>query len=209
MTVWLRLIKKIAAYTIIHDEQDKGTTLWKIPLFTSEGETQYITTSEGENIFCNLEQIETEKYIIHFLHASLFSQVKLTWLNSIKNKQFITWPGINTTNVAKHLTPTIETAKGHLDQKRKNIKSTQKETKEEKLDTTLSPEEKNEYVLITFLAADSNITLYTDLTGKFPVTSISGHKYVMVLYHYDSNGIIFRPMKNRSYIEDLRVYEDM
>ena len=66
---------------------------------------------------------------------------------------------------------------------------------------TPSPEEKNEDVLISFLAADTTGTVYTDLTGKFPVTSISGHKYVMVLYHYDSNGIILRPMKNRIDIE--------
>ena len=31
----------------------------------------------------------------------------------------------------------------------------------------------------------------------------------MVLYHYDSNGIIFRPMKNRSDIEAMRFYKDM
>ena len=56
---------------------------------------------------------------------------------------------------------------------------------------TLSPEEKKEDVIIVFLAADTTGTVYTDLTGKFPVTSISGHNYVMVLYHYYSNGIIF------------------
>ena len=45
---------------------------------------------------------------------------------AIKNEHFVTWPRINTTDVAKHLTPTIATTKGHLDRKRKNIKSTQK-----------------------------------------------------------------------------------
>ena len=64
-------------------------------------------------------------------------------------------------------------------------------------------------MFIAFLAADTNVTVYTNLTGKFTVTSISGHKYVMVLYHYDSNGIFFRPMKNRSNLEAMRVYEDM
>ena len=39
---------------ILHSERDKATTLWKIPLITSEGETQYIPTSEGDNIVCNL-----------------------------------------------------------------------------------------------------------------------------------------------------------
>ena len=157
-------------------------TLCNILLVTSEGETQYIPTSKGENIVFNLEQIATKKDIIHFLHASLFGPVKLTWLKAIKNEQFVTWPVINTTDVAKHLTPTIATAKGNLYQKRKNINSPQKETEEEKLDMTPSPEEKNGYVFISFLATDTNGTEYTDLTVKFPVTSIPGHKYVMVLY---------------------------
>ena len=72
-----------------------------------------------------------------------------------------------------------------------------------------SPEDKNEYVFNLFLSADITGTVYTDLIGNFPVTSISGNKYVMVLYHYDSNGIIFLPMKNRIYIEAMGVYEDM
>ena len=109
----------------------------------------------------------------------------------------------------KHLTPKIATAKGNLDRERTNINYTQKETEEEKLDMAPSPEEKNEDVFIALLAADTNVTVYNDLTGKFSVTSISGHKYVMVLYHYDSNGIIFRPMKNRSNVEAMRVYIDM
>ena len=56
---------------------------------------------------------------------------------------------------------------------------------------TPSPEEKNEDVFVAFLEADNNGTVYTYLTEKFPVTSNSGHKYVMVLYRYDSNGVIF------------------
>ena len=63
---------------IFHGERYKSTTFWKIPLVTIKGETQYIPTSVGENIVCNLKQIAIEKYIIHFIHASLFSPVKLT-----------------------------------------------------------------------------------------------------------------------------------
>ena len=74
---------------------------------------------------------------------------------------------------------------------------------------TPSTEEENEDVFIEFLAADTNGTVYTYFIGKLPVTSISGQKYVMVLYHYDSDEIIFRPMKNRSDIEEMRIYKDM
>ena len=71
---------------ILHGERDKATILWKIPLVTSEGETQYIPTYEGDIIVYNLEQIATKKDIIHFLHASLFSPVKLTWLKATKDE---------------------------------------------------------------------------------------------------------------------------
>ena len=103
-----------------------ATNLWEIPLVTSEVETQYIPTSEDENIVCNLEQIANKKYIIHFLHAYLFSLVKSTWLKTIKNEKFITWPVVNTIYIAKHVTATIATTRGHLDKNRKSINSTQK-----------------------------------------------------------------------------------
>ena len=103
------------------------------PLVTSEGDMQYIPTSEGDNIVCNLEQIATKKDIIHFLHASLFSPVKLTWIKTIRNEEFVTCTGINTTEVTKHLTPKIATTKGHLYQTRKNINSTKKILKKKKL----------------------------------------------------------------------------
>ena len=37
---------------------------------------------------------------------------------------FLSWPGINSADAMKHLQPSISTAKGHLDHKRKNIQPT-------------------------------------------------------------------------------------
>jgi hypothetical protein len=31
--------------------------------------------------------------------------------------------------------------------------------------------------------------IYTDQTGRFPVVSSKGNKYIMILYDYDSNAI--------------------
>ena len=69
--------------------------------------------------------------------------------------------------MSQYLTPTIATAKGHLDQKRKHINSTQKDTEEKKLDMKPSPEKKNEDVFIALLASDTTGTVYTALTGNF------------------------------------------
>ena len=66
--------------------------------------------------------------------------MKSTWLKAIKNEQLVTWLGITTTDAAKNITPTIVTAKGHLDRERKHINPKQRYTEEEKLDMKPSPE---------------------------------------------------------------------
>ena len=36
-----------------------------------------------------------------------------------------------------------------------------------------------------------------------------GYNYIIVCYIYDTNGIIVRPMKNRSVSEHIRVYQEI
>ena len=40
--------------------------------------------------------------------------------------------------------------------------------------------------------------IYTDQTGRIPVTSSKGNKYILVAYHYDSNTIHAEPLNTRS-----------
>jgi len=35
-----------------------------------------------------------------------------------------------------------------------------------------------------------------DLTGQFPATSSQGNSYILVVYDFDSNGILIAPLKN-------------
>ena len=44
---------------------------------------------------------------------------------------------------------------------------------------------------------DSDITAYTDLTGRFPYRSSRGNEYILVGYHYNSNTILVQPLCNR------------
>lgn len=69
--------------------------------------------------------------------------------------------------------------------------------------------DKTNEIFASYLAADTEGTIYSDLTGKFPVTSVQGNKYVLVVYHYDSNSIIVRPLKNRNDNETLNVYSEI
>ena len=52
-----------------------------------------------------------------------------------------------------------------------------------------------------------NGTIYTDLTGAFPVTSARGNKLLYIAYSYDANGIIWEPMKSKNDSEISRVFK--
>jgi hypothetical protein len=51
--------------------------------------------------------------------------------------------------------------------------------------------------------------IYTDQTGRFPVGSSKGNKYIMVLYGYDINAILEQPIKNRTRPELLKAFQVM
>jgi hypothetical protein len=51
--------------------------------------------------------------------------------------------------------------------------------------------------------------IYTDQTGRFPVVSSKGNKYIMVLYDYDSNAILAQPIKDRTAPELLKAFQFM
>ena len=59
------------------------------------------------------------------------------------------------------------------------------------------------------MAQDKDGIMCTDLTGKFPVTSIEGHKHILVLCHYDDNAMLIRPLKSRSDNDTLKTWNGM
>jgi hypothetical protein len=48
--------------------------------------------------------------------------------------------------------------------------------------------------------------IYSNQTGRFPVTSSRGSKYVMIVYDYDSNAILAEPLASRNESDLLRAY---
>ena len=68
--------------------------------------------------------LPTTKQAIKWMHAIWGYPVKYTLLKAIKASNFISWPLLTKRNVAKYYPKTVETPKGHLNQTRKNIRST-------------------------------------------------------------------------------------
>ena len=55
--------------------------------------------------------------------------VKSTWVKVIKAGNFTGWTMLNKRNVSKYYPETTETPKGHLNQTRKNVRSTKPKTR--------------------------------------------------------------------------------
>ena len=51
--------------------------------------------------------------------------------------------------------------------------------------------------------------MYTDQTGRFPITSSRGHKYIMIMYHYKTNAILAEPIKSRQDSNMIKAYNNL
>ena len=141
-----------------------------------------------------------------FLHAACFSPTPSTWIQAVRNNHFLSWPGVTVQNIRKHLPESAATAKGHLDQLRKNVQTTQTAP------TTADPDaSKRTHAIFatTWHIPSSTGQIHSDLTGRFPVTSVQGHKYILILYDHDSNAILAEPLKSRSDTHVLQAYDKL
>jgi len=89
---------------------------------------------------------------------------------------------------------------------RKNVRSTKNDNNYEmttklQQDNTSKQVRQNEYYIKTI---DLTGKIYSDQTGRFPVISSKGNKYIMIIYDHDSNAILARPLKTKSGIEQLQ-----
>ena len=164
------------------------------------------------NAVISLQQ--TKKELLDYLQASLFSPVKSTILQAILNNNLCTFPGLdNIKFVRKHLQQSIDTMVGHQKQERKNIQSTktsdklstqERNAQDHSIDIERDyfpmpefPNSKTFNCFAILLPFESTTKAYSDLTGKFPIISSRGYKYILIVYDYDSNSILAEPLVSR------------
>ena len=152
--------------------------------------------NKGANyVVNNAFAMSTKPNLAMYYHRAAFSPVPTTFISEINNVNFSTWPGLTAELISKHLPKSLATAKGHNKLARQNVRSTRPQE---------PPVPRTKTVQITVV--EPSDLLATDLTGHFPTISSRGYNYIIVCYIFDTNGIIVRPMKNRSVAEHIRVY---
>jgi hypothetical protein len=102
------------------------------------------------------------------MHTVCEYPVKSTWLKVIKAGNYVGWPMLTERNVQKYYPETTKTAKGHLKQTRKNVRSTKIETTPlETCDTSHLHGKKfcNVYTQMYMV----HETMFSNQTGQFPI----------------------------------------
>lgn len=178
---------------ILHGFRNNNDGLWDIPLPNSPLSLK--PKNHMANVIIHKKQNIND--LMQYFHATLYSPTKSTLLKAVKNGNFIGWPGLTSNNITKHLQETEHTAKGHLDQHRKNLQST---INQQVVDHDFHPIQIAQITneTIAFIIDPKQLKKgFFDLTGRFPYTSSRGNNYIFVLYDFDSNAILSTPLKSR------------
>ena len=111
---------------------------YRIPLVQQQGQWQPRRPTKRQRKFLrqanSVYDLPSTEQAIKWMHAVCGYPVKSTWLKAVKAGNYVGWPMLTENNVKKYYPETIETAKGHLNQTRKNVRSTR--SKMETCDTS-------------------------------------------------------------------------
>jgi hypothetical protein len=177
---------------ILKGQRDFNTGLWWINLCREKPEHIIYVAN-------NVYELRNTGVLVNYLHKSMFSREKSALLQAVKNGHLTTWPGPTEQAINKHLKMTPATAMGHMNQWRQNICSTSKDSITSDIeDETVTPAGLGSKTHVVYAVAIDQGQIYTDLTGRFPVSSIKVNWYVMICYSYDCNYVKPVPMKSRS-----------
>jgi len=153
--------------------------------------------------------------MVAFAHGTLFSPVLSTLEEALWWGHVPKFAGLTLETLCQHPPRSIAMLKGHLDQTRQNVCST-KSCPSPDTHAPIDPNDDafppgqptNKRTHLCFAAVlEPTGQTHMDLTGKFPVQSLSGNNYILVVYDYDSNGILTVPLPNRCTKSILAAYQ--
>ena len=193
------------------------TGLWMIPLL-GDSTTVSINLPYPTDIVANvMTNSYSKRDLAQFHHQTLLSPPKSTLITAIDNGQLSTFPGLTKELIQKHLPPSTATDKGHLHRVKQGIQSTRKNTAAIKAARAavddMQPKEEmcavHDMYCFAALADANQGTMYTDLSGQFPVRSYKNSVYLFIAYIYDANAIMIRAMPARTDAAMLAAFEDV
>jgi hypothetical protein len=163
--------------------------------------------------------------LVVFAHAALFSPALSTLQHALQKHYIMHFPGLTEKTLAKYPPLSVAMQKGHLDQTRRNQRSTKPPPKTAKppelpeptsetdattdfLSDFRDPAPTGERTHCVYAAClESTGQIFADQTGRFIIPSSQGNTQLLVLYDYDTNYIHTEAMKTKTAAYILAAYK--
>jgi hypothetical protein len=143
---------------------------------------------------------------VRFLHAALGTPTRATLLTAAHHGNLVTFPGMTPENISRHFPESDETQKGHMKQTKQGVRSTKIVDEDAMLRFKQQPGVKHKDVYLMVFDATKK-SMFSDQTGKFPITSAQGNKYIMVAVELDGNYIDGKPIQSRKANSLTKAYQ--
>ena len=150
---------------------DKG--LWMVSVTDETTISPRINVTETA---MSVYDLPNTKEVVRFLHASLGNPTRATLLTASQNGNLVTFPGMTPENISRHFPESDETQKGHMKQTKQGVRSTKVVDEDAMLGFKQQPGVKHKDVYLMVFDATKK-SMFSDQTGKFPITSARGNKY--------------------------------
>ena len=145
--------------------------------------------------------------LVAFAHASLFSPALSTLETALRKGFLPNLPGLSLASLRAYPPCSAPMIKGHLDQERKNQRSTKVTSTQSIPDDDSFPSRppstdvdplgsRSHFCYASIMEPTGQI--YSDQTGRFITPSSNGNNYLIIVYDYDSNCIFAEPIKTRT-----------
>jgi hypothetical protein len=166
--------------------------LWIVPFADDNSPSPSLNIAEEA---MSVYELPSTKEVVRFLHGALGFPTKPTLLMAARNGNLVTFPGLTPENISKHFPESDETQKGHMKQTKQGVRSTKVIDEEAALDFKPMPGTKHKDVYLRVFDATKK-AMYSDQTGRFPIKSARGNKYIMVAVELDGNYIDVEPLQS-------------
>ncbi len=180
-----------------------GNGLWMVPVVDDNPITPCLDVAESA---MSVYELPSTKEVVRFLHAALGHPTQATLLTAAQHGNLVTFPGLTPKNISRHFPESDETQKGHMKQTKQGVRSTKIVDKDAMLGFKQQPDVKHKDVYLMVFDATKK-SIFSNQTGKFPITSARGNKYIMVGVEFDGNYIDGEPLQSRSAKSLTKAYQ--
>ena len=203
--------------------RDPASGLYLLPRKIPKG-TRHALQATGLSAY----EERTIPQLVKYLHACAGYPAPQTWIKAIKRGYFMGWPGLDASRVRKYL-PKSEIEKlGRLQLVRQGTRSSTSKGEPEELEeedenlkgevrmegtdderkTSATKGRQRNVITVSAPMEDLKGIIGTDQTGRFPVVSRRGHKYIFIMYDTDTEYIHAVPIESRKSGELIRAFEE-